>query len=271
MTHIADTFARLRAAHRRALIPFLVAGDPDLATTAQAIDVLTASGADLLELGVPFSDPIADGPINQRAAQRALAGGVTISSVLTLVRQLRTRHTLPVVLLTYYNPILQYGLPRFCKDAVASGVDGLVIPDLPANEGDELVTAARAVGLDTIFLLAPTSTAERIRLVADRSSGFIYCVSITGVTGVREALAGDVGALVQRIRAATRLPICVGFGVSTPEQAREVAEIADGVIVGSALVSVLESSGDRLAQLGRLVGALRQAIDGDRVTEAKTS
>lgn len=271
MTRIADTFARLRATHQRALIPFLVAGDPDLATTAQAIEVLTAAGADLLELGVPFSDPIADGPINQRAAQRALAGGVTISAVLDLVRQLRGRHDLPVVLLSYYNPILQYGLPRFCKDAGASGVDGLVIPDLPADEGDELVTAARAVGLDTIFLLAPTSTTERIRLVAERASGFIYCVSITGVTGVREALAGDLAAFVQRIRAATTLPICVGFGVSTPEQAKHVAEIADGVIVGSALVSVLESSGDRLAQLGRLVGALRRAIDGDRVTEANTS
>ncbi len=271
MTRIANTFARLQAMHQRALIPFLVAGDPDLATTAQAIEVLTAAGADLLELGVPFSDPIADGPINQRAAQRALAGGVTISSVLNLARQLRGRHALPVVLLSYYNPILQYGLPRFCQDAVASGVDGLVIPDLPADEGDELVTAARAVGLDTIFLLAPTSTTERIRLVADRSSGFIYCVSITGVTGVRDALAGDLAALVQRIRAATTLPICVGFGVSTPEQAREAAEIADGVIVGSALVSVLESSGDRLAQLGQLVGALRRAIDGDRVTERKTS
>jgi tryptophan synthase alpha chain len=253
------------------LIPFLVAGDPDLATTAQAIDVLTQAGADLLELGVPFSDPIADGPINQRSSQRALAGGVTISMVLDLVRQLRGRRAVPLVVLSYYNPILQYGLPRFCADAVSAGIDGLVIPDLPAHEGDELIAAARAVGLDTIFLLAPTSTTERIRLVAERASGFIYCVSLTGVTGVREVVEGGLAPLVQRIRAATTLPVCVGFGVSTPEQARQLTEIADGVIVGSALVSVLESSGDRLAQLGRLVGELRRAIDRDRVMGANTS
>ncbi len=271
MSRIAETFAKLRSRHRRAFVPFLVAGDPDVATSALAIDVLTQAGADLLELGIPFSDPIADGPINQRAAQRALAGGVTPSTVLELVHQARRRSDLPVVLLSYYNPVLQYGLSRFCTDAVAAGVDGLVIPDLPADEGDELIAAARPVALDTIFLLAPTSTTERIRLVAERASGFIYCVSIRGVTGVRDAVDEAVAALVRRIRAATALPICVGFGVSTPQQARHVAEFADGVIVGSALVSVLESSGDRLAQLGQLAAALRSAINGVRVPEAHTS
>jgi len=271
MSRIAGTFAQLKATRRRALMPFLVAGDPDLATTVQAVEVLVQRGADLVELGVPFSDPIADGPINQRAAQRALAGGVTISLVLDLVRQLRGRHDVPIIILSYYNPILRYGLPRFCADAVAAGVDGLVVPDLPANEGDELIGAARAVDLDTIFLLAPTSTPERIRLVAERARGFIYCVSLTGVTGMREIVDQGLAPLVRRIQAMTTLPICVGFGVSTPEQAREVAEIADGVIVGSALVSVLESSGDRLAQLGRMVEELRSAIDRDRLLGANTS
>ncbi len=271
MSRIADTFARLRTARRRALIPFLVAGDPDLATTVHAVSTLVRAGADLIELGVPFSDPVADGPVNQRAAQRALENGVTVTAVLELVRQLRSHAELPVVLLSYYNPVFQYGLSKFCADAVAAGVDGVVIPDLPADQGDELIAAARPVGLDTIFLLAPTSTEHRIRLVTERSTGFIYCVSITGVTGVRDVLAEGVGALVNRIRKATSLPVCVGFGVSTPQQARQVADVADGVIVGSALVSILESPGDRVARLGVLVADLRAAIDGVRVGEASSS
>lgn len=271
MSRIAATFARLRAERRRALIPFLVAGDPDLSTTAYALDALVRAGADLIELGVPFSDPIADGPINQRAAQRALEGGVTLSGVLDLVRRLRGRVALPVVLLSYYNPILRYGLGTFCEDAAAAGVDGVVIPDLPADEGDELIAAARPAELDTIFLLAPTSTDHRIRLVAQRSSGFIYCVSITGVTGVRDVLAEGIAPLVARIRKATDLPVCVGFGVSTPRQAQQVAEVADGVIVGSALVAALEFPGDRVARLGTLVANLRAAIDGVRAGEAGSS
>ncbi len=268
MSRIARTFARLRTDRRRALVPFLVAGDPDLPTTAQAIDALARAGADLIELGVPFSDPVADGPVNQRASQRALANGVTLASVLELVRRMRGRVDLPVVLLSYYNPILHYGLSRFCTDATASGVDGVVIPDLPADEGDELIAAARPVELDTIFLLAPTSTDSRIRLVAQRSSGFIYCVSVTGVTGVRDPLAEGLSELVTRIRKASMLPVCVGFGVSTPEQARQVAEIADGVIVGSALVSLLEAPGDRVTRLSAMAAELRAAIDRVRVGEA---
>jgi len=271
MSRIAATFTRLRRAHRRAFIPFLVAGDPDLPTTLRALEVLTEAGADLLELGVPFSDPIADGPINQRAAQRALAAGVTPAAVLELVRQVRRCCELPIVLLSYYNPILQYGLGQFCRDAVAAGVDGLVIPDLPATEGDELISAARAADLDTIFLLASTSTAERIHQVTERASGFIYCVSLTGVTGVRDEVADALPALVARIRAATTLPICVGFGVSTPSQARTVAEFADGVIVGSALVALVESSGNQLEPLSQLGASLRHAIDSVPAGEVSSS
>lgn len=259
MSRIAAVFARLRAAHRTALMPFVVAGDPDLTATAEEIAALSLVGADIIELGVPFSDPVADGPVNQRAYQRALAGGVTLRDVLNLVAQLRP--AVPVVLLSYYNPVVQFGVGRFCQDAARCGVDGIVIPDLPADEADELVAAARPVGLDTIFLLAPTSTDPRIRLVAERSTGFIYCVSVTGVTGVRDTLPDDVRVLVGRIKQTTSLPVCVGFGVSGAEQARRVAEVADGVIVGSALVSLLEQPGDRIERLTRFVRELRSAID----------
>lgn len=269
MSRIAATFDRLRGEHRQALVPFVVAGDPDLATTGQVVSALIRAGADMIELGVPFSDPVADGPINQRAYQRALGGGVTVPNVIEAVA--RARPTVPVVLLSYYNPIMQYGVERFCADAGRAGVDGVVIPDLPADEADELVTAARQVGLDTIFLLAPTSTDARIRVVAGRSSGFIYGVSVTGVTGVRDRLPEEIRDLVARIKKVTRLPVCVGFGVSTPEQARRVAEIADGVIVGSALVSLLEQSGDRVARLEQFVRELRRAIDAVGAREAGPS
>ncbi len=269
MSRLAATFDRLRAARRSALVAFVVAGDPDLATTGQAVGALIRAGADMIELGVPFSDPVADGPVNQRAYQRALAGGVTLRDVLDLVGL--TRPPVPIVLLSYYNPIVQYGVGRFCEDAARHGVDGVVIPDLPADEADELVSAARPAGLDTIFLLAPTSTDARIRLAAARSSGFIYGVSVTGVTGVRDRLPEEIRELVGRIKKVTRLPVCVGFGVSTPDQARRVAEIADGVIVGSALVSLLEQSGDRVARLEQFVRELRQAIDAVGVREAGSS
>ncbi len=264
MSRLGDTFAHLREHHRAALIPFLVAGDPDLGTSARAIETLMAARPDVLELGVPFSDPIADGPINQRAAQRALASGMTAGGVLDLVRHVRRDHALPIVLLSYYNPIFQYGVASFCTDAVAAGVDGVVIPDLPADEADALVDAARGVDLDTIFLLAPTSTPDRIRRVASRATGFIYCVSVTGVTGVRRAVPVEVAELVGRIRAVSDLPVCVGFGVSTPAQAREVATIADGVIVGSALVAALEAPGDGFLALRQLAADLRVAVDHSR-------
>jgi len=269
VSRIGAVFARLRAARRRALVPFVVAGDPDPATTEAAVQVLIQAGADLIELGVPFSDPVADGPINQRAYQRALAGGMALRDVLALVA--RTGSPIPVVLLSYYNPLLQYGLRRFCAEAVRCGVDGVVIPDLPADEADDLIAASRPAGLDTIALLAPTSTDARIRLAAARSTGFLYCVSVTGVTGVRERLADDVHELVGRIKRLSPLPVCVGFGVSTPDQARQVAEIADGVIVGSALVSLLEQPQQRMERLTRFVRELRTAVDAVGVREGGVS
>lgn len=267
MSRIAPTFERLRAERRAALMPFVVAGHPDLPSTARAVQTLEGAGADLIELGVPFSDPVADGLTNQRAYQRALAAGVTPPQVLDLVRDVRGRVALPVVLLSYYNPLLQYGLGRFCRDAVSAGVDGLVVPDLPPDEAADLRAAATASALDTIFLLSPTSTDARIRLAAERSSGFIYCVSLTGVTGARDRLSSDVEGLVARIKQVTSLPVCVGFGVSTPEQVRQVATFADGVIIGSAIVALLDRGGDGLAHLGEFASSLRAALDGVRVGE----
>lgn len=261
MSRISGTFQRLRAAGRKAFIPFVVAGDPSLAATEQAVRALVRAGADLVEIGVPFSDPIADGPINQRAAHRALLQGVTLTDVLDLAERLRSDVDVPIVLLSYFNPILRYGLDRFAKDAVRSGVSGVVVPDLPPEEADDVVASARAEGLDSIFLLAPTSTDERIRLVAERSTGFIYCVSLTGVTGVQEQLSADLEDLLHRIKRMTDTPVCVGFGVSTPEQARRVAQVADGVIVGSALVASLEQQADGIGRLAALAGTLRAGID----------
>lgn len=267
MSRIAAAFERLRADRRPAFMPFVVAGDPDLATTARVVETLVDAGADMVELGVPFSDPVADGPTNQRAYQRALAGGTHLDRVLELVAGLRGRVAIPIVLLSYYNPIMQYGHERFAADAVGAGVDGVVTPDLPPDEADALIAAARPAGLDTIFLLSPTSTDARIRLVAQRSTGFIYGVSLTGVTGVRDQVSGELAGLVRRIRAHTGLPVCVGFGVSTPEQVQQVGAVADGVIVGSAIVALLERS-DGVARLRELAAALRGALDGVTVGEA---
>ncbi|MDR7522445.1 MAG: tryptophan synthase subunit alpha [Armatimonadota bacterium] len=262
MSRIAATFASLRAQGRRALIPFLMAGDPSLDATASFLRGFAGSGADLLEIGVPFSDPIADGPVNQRAAQRALAHHVRLVDVLNLVADLRPHVAQPVVLLSYYNPILQFGLEAFCRRAASAGVDGVVVPDLPPEEGGPLGAAAGPHGLDTIFLTAPTSTDDRLARVASASRGFVYCVSLTGVTGVRSDLADDVGTLVARLRRYTPLPVCVGFGVSTPDHARQVAAVADGVIVGSAIVSVIEREGAAAGPaLVAFVRSLREGTD----------
>jgi tryptophan synthase alpha chain len=262
MSRLAPTFAALRERGRRALIPFLVAGDPTLDATAAFLDCFAASGADVLEIGVPFSDPIADGPVNQRAAQRALAGGTSLRDVLDLAARVRPRLEQPIVILSYYNPILRLGLEAFSRLAANAGVDGVVVPDLPPEEGGPLRAAADPNGLDVIFLAAPTSTDERLARVAASSRGFIYCVSLTGVTGVRDDVAADVGGLVARLRRCTDLPICVGFGVSTPEHARQVAGVADGVIVGSAIVSVIEQGGAAaVPALAEFVRALRAGVD----------
>ena len=268
MNRLAETFAAL---DRPVLIPFLMAGDPDLEMSARLLRAAAGVG-DIVEVGVPFSDPIADGPTIQRAAQRALAAGTTLRDALTLVRGLRGDSVAPVVLLTYFNPVVQYGVERFCGDARAAGVDGIVVPDLPADEADALISPARAAGLDTIFLVAPTTSDPRIRLAAERSRGFLYCVSLTGVTGARALIPPDIEALVDRVKALSALPVCVGFGISTPEQTRAIGRLADGVIVGSALVGLVErSASDAESALTGYLQRLRDALSAARPAESRSS
>jgi len=241
MTAIDDVFARCAKEGRAAFIPFLMAGDPGLEATASFIEALAAGGADVIELGVPFSDPMADGPINQRAGVRALQAGTKLSNIFELVARHRDRLGVPIVLFTYFNPIHARGVERFAEQAAASGVDGVLCVDLPPEEGNrDLVPALRDQGVDSIFLLAPTSTKERVDKVAAASSGFVYYVSRTGVTGERAALPAELVRDVKRLRKRIDLPIAVGFGISSPAQVAAVGEVADGVVVGSALVRLVE-------------------------------
>lgn len=266
MTRLADTFAALRARRERALIPYFTAGDPSLADTRRLVVEVVRRGADIVELGVPFSDPLADGPVIQRAGQRALAAGVTVTRVLELVRDLRSADIeAPLVLLTYYNPILAFGLEAFARAAASAGVDGVIVADLPPEEAAPLAAEAGREGIDLVHMVAPTSSPERMRLIASRSRGFVYFVSLTGVTGVRTALAPDFERQLRTLRAVTTRPICVGFGVSTPEHAAVVGRHADGVIVGSAVVALVEKHTGRpelIEEVGRFVEALKAPLRG---------
>jgi tryptophan synthase alpha chain len=260
INRLTQKLETLRAQGRRALVPYIMVGDPDLEATERLVHILVASGADAVELGIPFSDPIADGPVNQRAGLRALAQGVGVGTALRLVRRLRERTDVPLLFMTYYNLILQYGLADFCADAARAGLDGLILADLPPDEATDLITAARQSGLATVFLVAPTSTDDRIRAVAAATTGFIYCVSRTGVTGVRDELPEGLHDLLKRIKAQTSTPVCVGFGISRADQVREVAHIADGVIVGSALVKAIEDAPAALDTVGSLLRELKDAM-----------
>jgi tryptophan synthase alpha chain len=256
-TRISLKFRKLKPEGGKAFIPYIMAGDPSLEKTKEVVLLFEECGADIVELGVPFSDPLADGPTIQRAAERALQNGVTLRKVISFVREMRQLTQIPLVLMTYYNPVFKYGLDAFVADAVDAGVDGIIIPDLPPDEADELMKLSRRSGLDTIFLLAPTSTEERIKKVARSASGFIYYVSITGITGSGLLLDGSMETLLSNIRKHSEKPIAVGFGVSTPEDAYAIAKISDGVIVGSAIVKRLYESPDELKEF---IKGLRQAI-----------
>lgn len=244
-SRLTAAFARAAKARRAAFIPYITAGDPTLERTLELALALERAGADVLELGVPFSDPIADGPTNQRAAERALAQGVTLADVLALVGRLRYRSQLPVVLFTYYNPVHAYTLSRFAVDAAAAGVDGVLFTDVPVDEARPAAEALARTGLDLILLVAPTSTRQRIKAIAKLATGFVYLVARTGVTGVRTSLEEALEAQVRTVRKLTRAKVAVGFGISTPEQVHRVAQLADGVVVGSALVDRIAEVGDR--------------------------
>lgn len=244
MSRIGRKFDLLKEEGRKAFIPFITAGDPTLEQTSAILDVLAEVGADIIELGVPFSDPMADGPTIQASSQRALKNNIRIEDILEVVRKFRKKHDTPLILFGYYNPFFVYGEKRLVADAKNAGVDGFLCVDLPPDEGDELRYLANKASLDVIYLLAPTSTAERKKLVAEKASGFIYYVSVTGVTGARDKLREDISAHISDIKRYTPVPVVVGFGISTPSQVREVASIADGVVVGSAIVKVIEKVGD---------------------------
>jgi tryptophan synthase alpha chain len=264
---IEKKFAELRARGEAALIPFIVAGDPSLEATRALVLELEARGADLIELGVPFSDPMADGPANQRALARGLAAGASLAAILAMVSEVRRQSQIPIVLFGYYNPILHYGCERLCADAARAGVDGLLVVDLPPEEATELARPARAHGLDIIYLLAPTTPIDRARAIARAGSGFLYYVAVAGVTGARASLAAGLEDRVRALRTVTDLPIGVGFGISTAAQAGEVAGYADAVVVGSALSLIVEREGagpGLAAAVGEAVGAMKNAMRAAR-------
>ena len=262
MTRLASTFAALRARRQAALVPYFTAGDPDLATTRELVRAAVAEGADAIELGVPFSDPMADGPVLQRSATRALAAGTTLPRVLQLVADLRTETEVPIVLFGYYNPFFRYGVEAIARDAASAGADAFLCVDLPPEESGELRLAAAGAGLDTIALLAPTTPPARIRMIARAASGFLYFVSVLGTTGARTVLPPELPAWIARVRRATDLPVGVGFGVSTPEQAAWIAGLADAVIVGSALARLIEEGerADVPARVARFLRGLKTAM-----------
>ncbi len=241
-TRIQSLFENLKKQRRAALIAYLTAGDPAPERTPALVAALERGGADLIELGVPFSDPIADGPVIQRGAERALKAGTTLPKVLDIARKIRQRSEIPLLLFTYLNPAFRYGFEKLAHDAKAAGIDGCLLTDVSVEEAGEYVKIMRAGGLDTVFLAAPTSTGRRLKLVAEYSSGFIYLVSRTGVTGERAELSRSIEPLIRKMRGITGLPLAVGFGISTPEQAGAVAKMAEGVVVGSAFVRLIEQN-----------------------------
>ena len=263
MSRFQLTFARLKSARRLALIPYICVGHPDLASTAPIATALIDAGADILELGVPFSDPLADGPVIQRATHHALSHGTTPPDCLRIAQTIRAGHPeTPLLFMGYYNPILRFGVDAYTQACARADIDGLIVPDLPLEESSELLSACRAQGLDLIPLVAPTSSDERIAAMVEQASGFVYCVSVVGITGARQDLAADVQSLVKKIRRHTTLPVAIGFGISQPEHLSRIAPFADGAVVGSALVDAIARapSGQAPAQAARFLTSLRNGL-----------
>lgn len=244
MNRITSVFDNLKKEGRKALIPYIMTGDPGLEETEQIVYALEESGADIIELGVPFSDPLADGPTIQRASERARDKGVTLRDVLALIKKMRAKTEIPLIVMTYCNPVFKYGQEAFVKDAVAAGIDGVIIPDLIPDEADQFIAHAREAELATIFLLAPTSSQERIKIVAQASTGFIYYVSLTGVTGSELTIDKALENSINAIKAVTDKPVAVGFGISNPDQAAQVSQVCDGIIIGSAIVKLIAKGSD---------------------------
>ncbi|MFZ5640354.1 MAG: tryptophan synthase subunit alpha [Bacillota bacterium] len=266
---ISRKFTDLKQKGEKGLITFVTAGDPDLETTARLVLGLEQAGADIIELGIPYSDPLADGPVIQQASLRALNNGTTLRKVVDLVKELRTKTQVPLILMTYYNPVLQYGLAGFVNDAAGAGVDGLIVPDLPMEEAGELAGLMEQEKLCLIPLIAPTSGRERIGRIVAGAAGFVYCVSLTGVTGIRETVPEQLQEFMATARASTDLPLAVGFGISNPNQAAAVAGSCDAVIVGSALVKTINDhagSIDMLETISGYVRTMKEAVKGSGCT-----
>ncbi len=262
---IEGIYDELKKKNEKALITFITAGDPSIEVTEKLIFKMEASGADIIELGIPFSDPMADGPTIQASSERALLKGVHIREVLGLVKNVRKKSNIPIILFGYYNPVFAYGLGKFARDAKRAGVDGVLIVDLPPEEAGALLAELRGVGLALVFLLTPVSDEKRMRLVAKDGSGFIYFVSLTGVTGARVKMKAHVAGHIKELRKFTKLPVGVGFGVSSPKQAKDIGAHADGVIVGSAIINIMAKKGpakSRVAEVGRFVASLKDALRG---------
>jgi tryptophan synthase alpha chain len=245
MTVLSKAFSNLAASGCKGFIPYITAGDPDLETTYNVMVALAEAGATVIELGVPFSDPMADGPVIQAACERALQAGTTLAKVLEVARRAWEATHVPIVLFSYLNPLLQHGLERLAHDAKASGIAGVLVTDLPAESAQQFTSLLKAQELDLVMLIAPTTSDARLQKIAEHATGFLYTISVAGVTGARKQLSGDVRELVTRIRRVSDLPIAIGFGISTPEQAREAWQFADAVVVGSAIVRIIEAEGTR--------------------------
>lgn len=266
MSRIGDIFGR---PGQKALITYLTVGYPDVKTTLEMVPVIASSGCDLVELGMPFSDPLADGTTIQRASYHALRHGTTPGVCLEVAHKLSTRVGVPMVFMTYFNPVHRYGLDAFCRDCAQAGISGLIVPDLPPEEAAELETASLEHDLDLIYLLAPTSTDERIDIAAARARGFIYLVSITGVTGARDRLPQELEDFILRVRKRARQPLCVGFGISTAEEAHRVAKVADGVIIGSRLIQLIEEE-NPIPKVRSFIQSIKQALSNQAEEPAKS-
>jgi len=260
MNRIDRRFRELKKRSQKAFIAYITAGDPNLAMTKKLVLELEGSGVDIIELGIPFSDPMADGPTIQAASQRALSGGASVRKIFGAVRDLRMKTRIPLVFMTYYNPVLRFGVEKFIGMCRKAGIDGIIVPDLPCEESSALVRAARSAGVAAIFLVAPTSTPARMKMIAKRSRGFIYYVSLTGVTGARTALPSDIAMNLKKLKRLTGKPVAVGFGVSTPGQAAALARHADGIIVGSAIVKIVGEKKDVVARVSKFAMKMAKAI-----------
>jgi len=267
-TRITELFSRLKREGRKGFIAYITAGDPSPDRTAQLVEALERGGADLIELGVPFSDPIADGPVIQRAGYRALEAGTTVPKVLEIAAEIRARSEIPLLLFTYLNPVMRYGFEKLSRDAKAAGIDGCLLTDASVEEAGAYVQVMRSAGLDTVFLAAPTSTARRLQLVAEYSTGFVYLVSRAGVTGERDSISSTVAPLIRSMRAITDLPLAVGFGVSTPEHVAEIGSQAEAVVVGSAIMRVIEQNAGNASLEIQLESFVRELKRGFNMVRA---